>query len=155
MYAAGTILALREQREPDEETKEPFPYNRVEVVGRSPVAHARGDWEGEDAQGVIIKPLTNFGGVLDEPFGKVREIYEVESEPEIEYEVVQKIRVVDATSRQAGPTPEDVFAEQAPGKAPEEGQTRARTSPLGEPGGPKGSDGPLGPAPSRRKAKAS
>ena len=34
MYEPGTILALKEPREPDEETGEEFPYNEVEVIGR-------------------------------------------------------------------------------------------------------------------------
>jgi hypothetical protein len=151
MYEPNTILTLKEQRDPDEETNEPFAYNEVRVVGESPVSHAdKGDWTGTDARGVIIVPLTNFGGTLDEPFGKLREIYDVTSVPEVEVDVVQKIRVVNATSAQAGPTPEEVFAAQAPGVAPEEGQVRGRTLPLGEPGGPADADGPLGQAPSGR-----
>lgn len=152
MYEPGTILKKKEQQPPDPETGTPFPYNRVVVINSSPVSHARGDWEGADAQGVIIQPLESFGGNLDEPFGKVREMFEVESVPVVEIPAQQVIRVVNATSAQAGPTPEEVFAAEAPGKAPEDGQKRARTNPLGEPGGPASADGPLGKAPSRRKA---
>ena len=152
MYEPNTILALNEQRDPDPETGEEFPYNRVRVVGQSPVSHAdKGDWTGADAVGVIIVPLTNFGSTLDEPFGKLREIYAVEEVPVVEVEAAPKIRVINATSAQAGPTPEEIFAAQAPGKAPEEGQSRARTNPLGDPGGPKDADGPLGKAPSGRQ----
>lgn len=149
MFEPNTVLALKEQRDADPETKEEFPYNRVKVVGQSPVSHAdKGDWQGTDAAGVIVVPLTNFGSTLDEPFGKLREIYDVESMPEVEVEVAPKIRVINGTSAQAGPTPEEVFAEKAPGTPPEEGQKRARTSPLGDPGGPQTADGPLGKAPS-------
>lgn len=152
MYEPDTILSLKEQREPDEETNEPFPYNEVRVVGESPVSHAdKGDWTGTDARGVIIVPLTNFGSTLDEPFGKLREIYDVKSIPEVEVDVAPKIRVINSSSAQAGPTPEEVFAEKAPGVAPEEGEIRGRTKPLGEAGGPASANGPLGKAPSKAR----
>jgi hypothetical protein len=44
--------------------------------------------------------------------------------------------VIHSTSQSAGPTPEEVFAEKAPGTPPEEGQKRGRTpfkSPLDDP----------------------
>lgn len=144
------MLVLKDQREPDPETNEPFPYNRVKVIGPSPINHgiASGEWTGTEGDGVIITPLSNFGGTLDEPFGKLRALYEVESVPEHEGDVTPKVRVINATTAAAGPTPEEVFAEKAPGKAPEPGQIRARTprSPLEDPR-PKATDGPLGPAP--------
>lgn len=144
MYTPGTILELKQQREPDDETGEEFPYNRVTVIGASPVDHggARGgDWSGAEAAGVIIQPLTNFGANLDEPLGKVQALYDVVSIPETVIES-PKIRVIDAHTSQAGPTPEEVFAKEAPGEAPEEGQTRGRTkpnvdSPLEDPRKPK------------------
>jgi len=134
MYQPGTILELKQQREPDEETGEEFPYNRVEVVGPSPIDHGAargGDWSGTDAAGVIIRPLTNFGGNLDEPLGKLQAIYTVESVPEVEVDLNPKVRVINSTSAAAGPTPEEVFAQEAPGVPPEEGQARGRT-PIGE-----------------------
>jgi hypothetical protein len=148
MYEPDTILTLKEQREPDPETEEEFAYNRVRVVNESPVAHDRGDWQGADARGVIIVPLSNFGGTLDEPFGKLRELYDVESIPEHTAPVEQPVRVINQGTASAGPTPEEVFAAEAPGTPPEDGQTRGRTSPLGEPGGPADAAGPLGKAPS-------
>jgi hypothetical protein len=145
MYEPGTILKLKDQRPADDETGEPFPYNVVKVVGPSPIGHAdKGKWTGTDADGVIIVPLTNFGSTLDEPFGKLRTLYDVESVPEVEIEVSAPIRVINSATAQAGPTPEEVFAAEAPGVAPEEGQIRGRTSPLGPPGGPAEADGPLG-----------
>lgn len=133
MYQPGTILKLKKQRKPDPETKEAFPYNRVQVIGESPVSHAhKEEYVGADAAGVLLTALTNFGANLDEPFGKCRELYEVESIPEDVVDATPQVRVINATSAQAGPTPEEVFAVEAPGKAPEEGQSRARTSPLGE-----------------------
>jgi hypothetical protein len=131
MYTPGTILTLKSPKDPDPETEEAFPYNEVEVVGPSPIDHggARGgDWEGASASGVIIKPLSNFGSTLDEPLGKLQALYEVTSVPETFVEA-PKIRVIDSSSQSAGPTPEEVFAVEAPGEAPEEGQTRARTKP--------------------------
>lgn len=142
MYEADTILTLKEQREPDPETNEAFPYNRVRVVGESPVGHQnKGDWTGPDAAGVIIVPLTNFGGTLDEPFGKLKELYDVESIPEHVAPAQPQVRVVNPA--QQGPTPEEVFATEAPGAASVDGE-RVRTSPLGEPGGPADAGGPLG-----------
>lgn len=135
MYARGTILTLKAQKDPDPETGEPFPYNQVEVVGPSPVSHtaSSGDWEGPEAAGVIVQPVTNFGSTLDEPFGKLTALYDVESIPEPEVITDSKVRVIDAHSAQAGPTPEEVFKAEAPGAPPEEGQRRARTSsPLGD-----------------------
>lgn len=137
MYAKDTILKLREQRAPDEETGEEFPYNRVKVIGQSPVSHAGKEdnpWEGPDADGVLLEGLTNFGATLDEPFGKCKTLYEVESVPEVTVPVAQPIRVIDAQTAEAGATPEEVFAQEAPGTPPEEGQRRGRSgvSPLGE-----------------------
>ena len=148
MYAPGTILKLKEQREPteklDRDTGEPvlrgpkgrekpvmleFPYNRVKVIGRSPVSYAN-DWTGIDAQGVIIMPLTDFAGNLDEPFGKLQQLYEVESIPEVEVPKEVKVKIIDANTNQAGPTPEEVFAKESPGKPPAPGQIRGRTKPF-------------------------
>lgn len=138
MYTPGTVLELKVQKDPDPETDEPFPYNEVEVIGPSPIDHggARGgEWEGASASGVIIKPLTNFGSTLDEPLGKLQALYDVKSVPELELEAAPKIRVIDSSSQSAGPTPEEVFAVEAPGEASEDGK-RARTpfeSPLEDP----------------------
>lgn len=148
MYEQDTILELKEQREPDPETGEEFPYNRVKVVGPSPINHgiANAEWEGASGAGVIITPLTNFGSTLDEPFGKLQALYNVVEIPVREVEPVQKIRIIDSSTAAAGETPEEVFAKEAPGVPPEEGQRRGRTpvSPLEDPR-PKAKDGPLGP----------
>ena len=139
MYTPGTILELKQQREPDEETGEDFPYNRVTVIGASPVDHggARGgDWSGSEAVGVILQPITNFGANLDEPLGKVQALYDVVEVPETVIEQ-PKIRVINATTAEAGDTPEQVFAREAPGEPDPEGG-RKRTplvvdSPLEDP----------------------
>jgi hypothetical protein len=148
MYARDTILTLKQQRDPDPETGEAFAYNRVRVIGESPVSHShKGNYEGADAAGVIVTPIANFGGTIDEPFGKLTTLYDVESIPEPEeIDPDTKIRVIDGTSAQAGPTPEERFRTEAPGTPPEAGQKRGRTSPLGETKNP-AADGPLGEVP--------
>jgi len=149
MYEPNTILKLKEQRadtevpakvDPDDPTRKrpkhkiPFPYNKVRVVGQSPVDHGAGrggSWDGVGATGVIIEPLTGHGSTLDEPYGKLQKLYEVESIPTSEV-IIEPVKIIRPTSGSAGPTPEEVFAVKAPGKPPEAGQARGRTSPLGE-----------------------
>lgn len=160
MYTPETILVLKVPHPPDEETEQEFPYNRVKVIGPSPIDHGmrpEAQWSGANAQGVILLPMTSFGGNLDEPLGKVQALYDIESEPEAVYEVTQKIKIVNSATRQAGRTPEEVFAAEAPGKPASDDDPvvghdsvgnpvrRARTqSPLEDPR-PDASDGPLGP----------
>ncbi len=157
MFKSGTVLELKEQRgdEPkidpytdqpvhkkkrnprtgeetftDEVVMLPFPYNKVEVIGPSPVIHSdpNSPWQGADAVGVIIRPLSDFAGNLDEAFGKLKQLYNVVSVPEaIEQPVERTIRVIDAATNQAGETPEEVFAREAPGIPAEAGKKRGRT----------------------------
>lgn len=155
MFKSGTILELKEQREPtqatdpytgeprfqkkrnprtgeetelkDKPVMKPFPYNKVEVVGPSPIVADRGEWTGPDAAGVIIRPLTDFGGNLDEPVGKLKQLYNVVSVPEDIVPVEQTIKVINSATNQAGETPEEVFAREAPGKPAGPGHTRGRT----------------------------
>lgn len=132
MYEPETILELKNPRDPDDETGEEFPYNRVRVIGQSPVDHggARGgDWSGAAGQGVIIAPVTNFGSNLDEPLGKLQSLYNVVSVPETIIEAPQ-VRVINSSSAAAGPTPEEVIAAEAPGEPSVDGE-RVRT-PIGE-----------------------
>lgn len=166
MYQAGTILTLKKQREPDTETRDAlkkqaaaekdakvkkelekkaeetpaieFPYNRVRVIGPSPISrHVKGDWTGADAAGVLLTGLTNFGATLDEPFGWLRTLYDVEEIPsEPQSAITHKDQAaILAAAHNVPETPEEIFAAKAPGIAPKEGQTRGRTpiSPLGEP----------------------
>jgi hypothetical protein len=109
MFTRNTVLVLKEPKS----TKDaPFPYDRVRVLGPSPVHRpsATGEWEGADAQGVIIQPVDEFAGNLDEPYGRLKRLYKIESEPE---PVDQNIRVevIPAHTRQAGLTPEEAFAQ--------------------------------------------
>jgi hypothetical protein len=155
MFTPGTILELKEQREPSQATDpytgeprfekkrnprtgeetfnkdrpvmKPFPYNKVEVIGPSPIITDRGEWTGVDAAGVIVRPLSDFAGNLDEPVGKLKQLYNVVSVPEAVVPVERTIKVIDAISNQAGETPEEAFAREAPGKPAEPGLRRART----------------------------
>jgi hypothetical protein len=166
VYKAGTILKLKKQRKPDTETRDAvkkqaatekdvalkaaleakaaetpvieFPYNLVRVIGPSPISrHTKGDWIGADAAGVLLTGLTNFGATLDEPFGWLRTLYDVEEIPEEPQAViVHKDQAAILAAAHAVPeTPEDIFKAKAPGVPPKEGETRGRTpmSPLGEP----------------------
>lgn len=153
MYEAETVLVLKEQRPDDPETGEVFPYNRVRVIGPSPINHAAGsgsEWDGAAGAGVLIAPTSNFGSNLDEPLGKLQALYDVESVPETLVDAAPQVRVINSTSQSAGPTPEEVFAVEAAGEpgAPrrpgEIARAAAQQSPLEDPR-PKASDGPLGP----------
>ncbi len=146
MYETNTILTLKDQRPNDPETDEVFPYNEVRVIGPSPVTHAGiGEWSGQGAAGVIIEPTSNFGSNLDEPFEKLVALYDVKTLPPAQ-EIAVGPSVIPVTK--PGPTPEEVFAQKAPGVKPEPGQKRGRTrmSPLDAPA-PAANEGPLGPAP--------
>lgn len=81
MYDAGTILTLKEPRSTKDEV---FAYDRVQVIGASPINHANvsSEWAGNNGQGVLVTPLSGFGANIDEPFGRLRELYDVESIPE-------------------------------------------------------------------------
>jgi hypothetical protein len=136
MFKAGTILTLKVQREADPETGEEFPYNRVRVIGSSPISHpgekkADGTpkWVGQDADGCIIEPLSTFAGNLDEPYGKLKKLYDVEFVPP-EVEVVREVRIKVQQPEDMGPTPEDVFAEQAAGDPDAPRRFEPKPSPL-------------------------
>ena len=148
MYQEGTILTLKEQRPPtvvdgpevdvpvvDEEgnptgevrreksqVEQPFPYNRVKVVGVSFITYNRTrgsedptkeEYVGQDAVGVIITPESGFAATLDEPYGKLRRLYDIEQLPEIIIEQ-PKVVVRRGPSALAGPTPEETFRGSAP-----------------------------------------
>lgn len=81
MYEPGTILSLKDPQSTEEET---YPYDRVLVVGQSPVHHATASgsaFAGADAQGYIIRPLEGFAGTVDKPVGLLNEIYDIEAYP--------------------------------------------------------------------------
>lgn len=137
-------------KEPKSTEDKPFAYDRVRVIGPSPINHGMtsSEWEGASGAGVLISPLSDFAANLDEPYGKLTALYNVVEVPDHTVDVAPKIRVINSTSQSAGPTPEEVFAKEAPGKPSADGK-RGRTpavSPLDDPR-PKPGDGPLGPAP--------
>lgn len=108
MYKPGTILA---RRDPLDEDNSGAVYNRVNVVGQSPVDHAliSSEWTAGNGQGVIIQPLEGFGATLDEPFGRLQELYEVESIPEpVTVPAAAVVKVV--TQGDLPPSPEEQFA---------------------------------------------
>lgn len=139
MFKPATILTLRAQRDPDPETGEEFPYNRVQVIGESPILHP-GDkkadgspkWVGPDAKGIIISPLSTFAGNLDEPYGKLKKLYDVEFVP-AEEEIVREVRIPIRTPEDLGPTPEEVFAKEAPGDPDAPRRFATQPSPLEDP----------------------
>lgn len=176
MYDPETILALKEPRwrpldeqgEPGEWTPdgydkfladtaklkstdnpigEEFPYNRVKVIGPSPIQYGGNDspWQGAASAGVIIQPLTGFSSTEDRPLGLIQSIYNVESIPEPVVVATAYGMPTQVVVAAKGPTPEEVFAVKAPGVPPEEGQTRGRTpiSPLDEIAKRPPSDNPL------------
>ena len=111
MYEPKTILKLKKTRGTE---NKPFPYDRVEVVGQSPVNHGAqaSEWVGAAGQGVVITPLDGFGSTLDEPYGKLQSIYDVESLPPDEI-IAAPVKVIRSNSGSAGPSPEEVFAGEA------------------------------------------
>lgn len=122
MYVRNTILVRKEpftvpvSADPSNKVEEVegdprHPYNRVRVIGPSPVSHSGGPgmWEGASARGVSIEPLTQFASNVDRPYGELQAEYTIEFEPE-PLVLRPEIRVVDSQTRQAGPTPEEVFA---------------------------------------------
>lgn len=124
MYENGTILKRREPVEdPD------YAYNFLEVVGASPMTYANtADWTGAEARGVIVQATfdpeteapTPFAPTLDEPVGKLNELYEIVSVPELVVATEQVIKRAPTL-----PTPEEAFKEQA---RVEHGEKQARAA---------------------------
>lgn len=110
MFEPGTILRLREPQGTDEK---PYAYDRVEVVGQSPVQYATaGDspWAGQDAIGWVLKPAGEaFGPTVDKPLGQINALYEIESWP-TDPATGEPLKPENATR---GPSPEQVFAKAA------------------------------------------
>lgn len=117
MYESGTILALKEPQSTDDET---YPYDRVEVVGQSPVHHPiapDSDWTGADAMGYIVRPLTEFAGTVDKPVGLLNELYEIESFPT---DPVTGEALTPENYPRHQPTPEQLLAAAAKNNPPGE-----------------------------------
>jgi hypothetical protein len=156
MYEQGTVLELKEPRKIEDKAGNEidFPYNRVLVLGSSPINHGVhvGEWSGAAGQGVIIQPLSGFDANLDEPFGKLTALYKIVEEPVHEAPAVP-VRVINRTSKAAGLTPEEVFAMEAPGEASTDGKPVRRLkneSPLEDPR-PQAGESPLDEKPRRTR----
>lgn len=128
-YLDDTILELKEPAYIDADGKKQplaehkgktpperlFPYNKVKVVGRSPINHGHADkgWQGSDADGYIITPLTEFAANLDEPYGKLLALYNVAEMPD--EDTAENVVASDRgfhqvrPSRALPPTPEEIF----------------------------------------------
>lgn len=116
MYKPDTILVLKEPLEDDPETGQPYAFNRVRVVGPSPIEY-RGhtaDWGGRSGAGVIIQPYPDFGPTDDRPFEELTQYYNIESEPEEEFEMTAFGRPAKVKlAKPPGVSPEEAFAAEA------------------------------------------
>lgn len=143
MYAIGTILALKDPRST---TDKVFPYDEVEVLGESPVHHGvyAEQWSGTNGQGVVLRPLTDFGTTLDEPFGKLTRLYDVQSVPDA---VERQVTVKVIQQADLGPSPEEQFAAAAVEAGLPDGRDAApepdTSSPLGDDPEPEETASPL------------
>lgn len=121
MYEPGTVLTLREPQSTDDA---PYPYDRVVVVGQSPVQHATASntaWAGPDATGWIIRPLDEHAATIDKPYGELEQMYEVESYPLDP--ITQQPITPESTPR--GPSPLQFLR-----RSEEGGERPARRAPL-------------------------
>lgn len=112
MFEPGTILRLRE---PQSTKDNPYPYDRVYVVGQSVIQRTYGDpnspWAGPDATGYILRPDGEaFGPVVDKPYGEIMELYEIEEYP---MNPITGEPLVPEANQRGLPTPEQVFAQMA------------------------------------------
>lgn len=106
MFQSDTILV---RREPLSTEENPFPYDRIRVIGPSPVVYsASSGWAGVQANGIVVEPLTSFAPNINEPLGKLQQDYTIEYEPP-PLEFVSRPVVMQAQ----GKTPEEVFASAA------------------------------------------
>jgi hypothetical protein len=113
MYEPGTILVAKNPKGED------YAFDRVRVIGPSPIHHGQasmGEWVGSDGSGVLVEPLSAFSANIDEPFGKLQAMYDIESVP-----AEQVLEVKPVTVLRPGPSPEEFFAAEAakePKRAP-------------------------------------
>lgn len=74
-YPTGTILA----RDTPKDNK----YDRVSVVGPSPISHASaGEWAGHGGDAIIVQPVGEFGPPEIMPIRAAAEEYSIEFEPD-------------------------------------------------------------------------
>lgn len=122
MFEPGTILALREPQSTDDNV---YPYDRVEVIGQSPVHHATASgsvWAGADATGFIVRPLTEFAPTVDKPYGELAAAYEIEEYPN---DPITGNPITPESNPRNAPTPEQILAAAARDEAPAPRRPRA------------------------------
>lgn len=112
MFEPGTILALRE---PQSTEDKPYAYDRVYVVGQSPVQHTSNDpdspWAQADAIGFLLRPAgDSFGPVIDRPYGEINEAYEVEEYPT---NPTTGEPITPENNPRNLPSPEQIFAQES------------------------------------------
>lgn len=105
-YVPGTILSRKESfEEPTDGTPDLRVYNEIKIIGQSPVqGTARSaEWSGQEGDNISIIP-TDFGEVLDVPFGQLQKEYDVVSIPENNEPLTHTVTV-----QELGPSPEQQF----------------------------------------------
>ena len=109
MYQPETTL---KKKEPFGDDHPGAPYNHVKVIGQSPINHGtiQTEWIGAQGQGVIVQPLDGFGATLDEPYGKLQDLYEIDTVPD---NVVPVGPQVEYIPQDGSPSPEDIFRTEA------------------------------------------
>jgi hypothetical protein len=102
MFTIGTILKRREPVE-----GEFAKFNEVEVVAQSEVSSSAytQDWNGQNAEGVLLTSVLEFSEVIDRPYGELERDYEIVSIPEEDEPVVEKPKKAKASQL----SPEDAF----------------------------------------------
>lgn len=106
-YAPGTVLARKEPfEEPADGAPDLRPYNEIQVIGSSPVrSSARSaEWSGQQGDNISVIP-TDFGEVIDRPFGELQKDYEVVSIPPDNGRPLTHT----VTVAKPGPSPEEQF----------------------------------------------
>lgn len=109
-YLPGTHLQRKNFVEPPEGENDVdiSVYNEIEIIGRSPVSRQikEAEWGGQQGEAICIKPLKEFGAVIEVPQGQLERDYDATFIPDntIPAEVVVR-RVTDF-----GPSPEEIFA---------------------------------------------
>ena len=126
MYQPETTL---KKIEPFADDHPGAPYNHVKVIGQSPINHGtiQTEWIGAQGQGVIVQPLDGFGATLDEPYGKLQSLYEIDTVPD---NVLPAEPVIKHIPQEGSPSPEDRFRAEASEPELEVKEPKAPASPL-------------------------
>lgn len=113
-YVPGTILTRKQPIDPpdSEDSIDLSVYNRIEIIGRSPVQRGirPAEWTGQAGDEYSIKPFEAFGEVIDTPQGALEKDYDVVTIPER-----PTIQRETLTVLEPGPSPEQQFAAEQSG----------------------------------------